>query len=143
MQGHGHSVVAGQSADGQRRRLGVRRRGQGVGGDLGRAVEAGEGLVAGGTEQNQLALLLVDACLCSDEVHPFLGLAVGGDAEVVVAGRREDAEDVVHLLLGVLLAGDGGDLGQVDLVPQLGLGLVLVDGQAVGAQDEVDSLPLL
>jgi hypothetical protein len=62
---------------------------------------------------------------------------------VVVAGRREDAKDVVHLLLRVLLAGDGGDFGEVDLVAQLGLGLVLVERQAVGAQDDVDGLPLL
>jgi hypothetical protein len=48
---------------------------------------------------------------------------------------------VVHLLLRVALAGDGGDLGEVDLVAQLGLVLVLVDGEAVGPQDEVDGLP--
>ena len=41
------------------------------------------------------------------------------------------------------MAGDGGDFGEVDLVAQLGLGLVLVDGEVVGAQDEVDGFPLL
>jgi hypothetical protein len=48
---------------------------------------------------------------------------------------------VVHLLLRVSLARDGSDLGEVDLVAQLRLVLVLVDGEAVGAQDEVDGLP--
>jgi hypothetical protein len=48
---------------------------------------------------------------------------------------------VVHLLLRVSLAGDGGDLGEVDLMAQLGLVLVLVDGEAVWAQDKVDGLP--
>jgi hypothetical protein len=48
---------------------------------------------------------------------------------------------VVHLLLGILLACDGRDLGEVDLVTQLLLILVLVDGEQVRAQDEVDGLP--
>ena len=90
-----------------------------------------------------LPLLLVNARFCSDQVHPVLRLCVGGGADVVVAGWREDAKDVVHLLLRVLLAGNSGDFGQVDLVAQLSLGLVLVKRQTVGAQDDVDWLPLL
>ena len=62
---------------------------------------------------------------------------------MVIASGREDAEDVVQLLLGVLLAGDGGDLREVDLVAQLSLGLVLVYGQTIRPQDNVDRLPLL
>lgn len=62
---------------------------------------------------------------------------------MVIASGREDAEDVVQFLLGVLLAGDGGDLREVDLVAQLSLGLVLVYGQAIRPQDNVDRLPLL
>ena len=62
---------------------------------------------------------------------------------MVVACRREDAEDVVHLLLGVPLASDSGDFGEVDLMTQFSLCFVLVDGQAVRAQDDVDWLPLL
>ena len=87
--------------------------------------------------------MLADARLGAYEVHPLLGVLVGGCAEVVVAGGREDAKDMLHLLLRVSLARDGRDLGEVDLVAQLRLVLVLVDGEAVGAQDEVDGLPLL
>jgi hypothetical protein len=48
---------------------------------------------------------------------------------------------VVHLLLGVALAGNGGDLSEIDLVAQLRLVLVAIDGEAIGAEDEVDALP--
>ena len=48
---------------------------------------------------------------------------------------------MVDLLLGVLLARDGGDVGQRDLMPELGFVLVLVYREQVRAQDEVDWLP--
>lgn len=60
---------------------------------------------------------------------------------MVVAGRREDAEDVVHFLLRVSLARNGSDLREVDLVSQFRLVLVLVYREAVRAQDEVYGLP--
>lgn len=62
---------------------------------------------------------------------------------MVVAGRREEAKDVLYLLLRVLLTGDGGDLGEGDLVAELGLVLVAVDGEQIRAEDDVDGLPLL
>ena len=89
----------------------------------------------------QFCLFGTYSCLCPYEVHPLLRVLVGHGAEVVVAGGREDAEDVFHLLLRVSLARDGRDLGEVDLVSQFRLVLVLVDGEAVWAQDGVDGLP--
>ena len=62
---------------------------------------------------------------------------------MVVARGREDAKDMLYLLLRVLLARDGGDLGKCDLVAELGLVLVAVDGEQVRAEDDVDGLPLL
>jgi hypothetical protein len=76
-------------------------------------------------------------------MDPFLGLLLGGSAEVVVAGGREDAKDMLDLLLGVLLARDGGDFGEGDLVAELGLVLVAVDGEQIRAEDNVDGLPFL
>ena len=62
---------------------------------------------------------------------------------MVIARGREDAKDVLYLLFGVLLAGDGGDLGEGDLVAELGLVLVAVDGEQIGTEDDVNRLPLL
>jgi hypothetical protein len=106
-------------------------------------VKAREGLLAGGAHERHLAFLLVYARRRPYEVDPFLRLLLARRADAVVARGREYAEDVVHLLLRVLLARDGRDLGKIDLVAQLGLLLILVDGEVVWAQDDVDRLPLL
>lgn len=109
---------------------------------IGRGRSSKSDLVRSWAQDSHVGLVLdANASLCPDEVDPFLGGLVGRGAEVVVAGGGEDAKDVVHLLLRVSLAGDGGDLGEVDLVAQLGLVLVLVDGEVVWAQDKVDGLP--
>jgi hypothetical protein len=137
-------AVHGFSGNGAGRpRLGLGGAGHDVGAhdvSLG-AVEAGEGRLACRAHERHLALLLVYARLGSNEVNPLLCLLVARCAEVVVAGGREDAKDVVHLLLRVPLARDGGDLGEIDLVAQLRLVLVSVYREAVGAQDNVDGLP--
>ena len=112
-------------------------------GDDGVPVDAVEGLARGRAHEQHVLVALVDAGLCADEVDPGLGFRVGRGGEVVVPGGREDGEDVGHLLLGVALAGHGGEVRQADLVPELRLGLVAVDGQQVRAQDDVDGLPLL
>lgn len=109
---------------------------------IGRGRNSKSNLVRSWTQDGHVSFVLdANASLCADEVDPFLGGLVGRGAEVVVAGRGEDAKDVVHLLLRVSLAGDGSDLGKVDLMAQLGLVLVLVDGEAIWAQDKVDGLP--
>ena len=60
---------------------------------------------------------------------------------MVVSCRRKQTKDMLHFLLGIPLARNGGDFGEVDLVPQLGLVLVLVDREQVRAEDEVNRLP--
>ena len=62
---------------------------------------------------------------------------------MVIARGREDAKDVLYLLLGVFLARNGSDFGEGDLVAELCLVLVAVDGEQVRAEDNVDWLPLL
>lgn len=133
-------VLRGDGARGSRLCLG------GTGNNVfsGCAAKACKRLLCGcGTHDGHLSLVLANARLGTYEVHPVLSVFVCGCAEVVVAGGRKDAKDVLHLLLRVLLARNCRDLGEVDLVAQLGLVLVLVDGEAVGAQDDVDGLPLL
>jgi len=137
-------AVHGFSGNGARRpRLGLGGAGHEVGAhDMPPgAVGAGEGRLGIRAHERHLALLLVDARLGSYEVDPLLCLLVACCTKVVVTGGREYAKDVVHLLLLVPLARHGGDLGEVDLVAQLGLILVSVYGEAVGAQDNVDGLP--
>ena len=91
--------------------------------------------------EKHLALFLVEASLAPDQLDPFLGVAVGLAGEVEVARRREEAEDVGGFALGVALAGGGGELAEVDLVAEFGLVSVFVDGEEIGAEDEVDGSP--
>lgn len=48
---------------------------------------------------------------------------------------------MLTLLLGILKEGDRGQVREGDLVPQLGLVLVLVDGKVVRPQYEEDGFP--
>ena len=127
-------------------RLGARWTWFGLGGarhkiSLG-SVEAGKGVLAGGrAHHHHVSLFTVHARLCPYQVDPLLCFSVGSGAEVVVARRRENGKEVVHLLLRVLLSRDGRDFGEVDLVAQLGLVLVPVYRKDIGAQHDVDRLP--
>lgn len=84
--------------------------------------------VYGGGGEKHFLFFLFDARFAPDQVDPFFGVGLGEGFEVVVAGGGEEAEDVVALVFGIFEEGDGGEVGEEDLVAQLGLILVFVDG---------------
>jgi hypothetical protein len=96
-----------------------------------------------GAAQVHFLLLLVEPGRLADRLDPFLGVLRGRGLKVVVARGREEPKEVLALVLGVLEGGDGGEVRGVDLVAELGLLVVLVYGDAVWSQDEVDALPVL
>lgn len=106
-------------------------------------IKASEGFISGRAHENHIALVFVYARLGANQIHPLLRFLFGRGAEVVVTAGREYAKDVLDLSFRVLLARDCSDVGEGDLVAELGLVLVAVDGEEVRAEDNVDGLPLL
>lgn len=56
---------------------------------------------------------------------------------------REKAEDIFTLVLGVFEKGDGGKVGEVNLMAELVFFVGFVDRESIRAEDEVDGLPRL
>ena len=83
--------------------------------------------------QNHVFLALVDACLSANQLDPFLCFRVALCLEVKVSRGGEQAKGVFGLALGVLLARDGCEVREGDLVAQLGLSLVAVYREQVGS----------
>lgn len=85
--------------------------------------------------QDHVLLSLVDTRLSSDCFDPLLGALVTLRIEVIVSRRCEQSKCVFGLSLGIFLACNGSEIGQGDLVAQLGLVFVTVDGEKIGAKD--------
>lgn len=60
-----------------------------------------------------------------------------------VSGWREQAEDILASTLGVFEIGDSGQVGQADLFVQTVFRRIFVDGEKVGAKNQVEAFPLL
>lgn len=63
--------------------------------------------------------------------------------QVEVSGWREQAEDILASALGVFEIGDSGQVGQTDLFVQTVFRRIFVDGEKVGAKNQVEAFPLL
>lgn len=81
--------------------------------------------------------------MVSNEFDPFLSVLCGRCLEVEVSRGREEPEEVRALVFGVFEVGDGGEVGEVNLVAEAVFFLVAVDGEGVWAEDEEDGLPVL
>ena len=97
----------------------------------------------GGTAEEKFLFLLIDTCFLPYEFHPVPSVFLILGLQVEVLGGREEAEDVLTAALGVFEVGYCGQVGKVDLFVEAVFGDVFVDGEEVGAEDEVEFLPLL
>lgn len=60
---------------------------------------------------------------------------------MIVPRRGEEGKDMLGLCFWILLAGNGSQVGEGDLMTEFCLGLVAIDGEKIGPQDNVDGLP--
>lgn len=91
--------------------------------------------------QDHLFLVLINTSLASDELDPVLSVLVRGSLQMVVPRGGEEGEDMLGLCFGILLASNGSKVGEGDLVTQFCLGLVTIDGEKIGPQDNMNGLP--
>jgi hypothetical protein len=72
-----------------------------------------------------------------------LSLYIGGDLNVEIPRRGKQTETMFVRFFGILLAGDGSEFGEVDLMAEFRFVAIFVDGEEVRSQDDVDRLPCL
>jgi hypothetical protein len=78
----------------------------------------GAGYVAAGGGEEHFFFFFFNARFFADELDPLFCVAFSRRFEVVVAGGGEESEDVATLLFGVFEEGYGGEVGEVDFMPQ-------------------------
>jgi len=100
-------------------------------------------VLADGTAIHKLLLFLVNPCFSPYQFHPIPGILFICGLQVVVLGGGEQTEDMFAAAFGVFEVGYGCEVGEVDLLVEALFGGVFVDGKEVGAEDEIEFLPLL
>ena len=98
-------------------------------------------MCASRTGKHEFLLNLIYARSISYLLHPFLRLAIRRGFQVIISRRREEGEDMLSFASRVLLACNGCEFAEVNLMAQLGFVLVAVDGEDVGSEDDEDGLP--
>lgn len=93
------------------------------------------------TGKYHLFFILINASLASDELNPVLSVLVRGSLQVVVPRRGEEGKDMLGLCFGILLSSNGSQIGESDLVTEFCFGLVTIDGEEIGPQDNVYRFP--
>ena len=93
------------------------------------------------TGQDHLFFVVINASLASDELDPVLSVLVRGGLQVVVPRRREEGKDMLGLCFGILLSSNGSQVGEGDLVTKFCFGLVAIDGEEIGPEDNVYGFP--
>jgi hypothetical protein len=88
--------------------------------------------------QEHLLVFFFNARFGADETDPFFRIVA---AQVIVSRGGEESKDILLLVLRVLEAGDGRQVGEIDLVAKAGIIVALVDGKEVGTENEVNTLP--
>lgn len=93
------------------------------------------------TGEEHLLLFFLDARLRPDQVNPGLRLLRCRRLEVEIPTGREKAKDILALLFRIFEEGDGGKVGEVDLVAELVFFVGFVYRETIRSEDEVDGLP--
>ena len=78
-----------------------------------------------------------------DQFNPCLGICVASCLEVVAALGGKETKEMLPATFWVFQAANGVEVIEADLLEQTFFGRGFVEGEEIGAKDEIEGLPLL